>query len=134
MYSSKLLHNNYVNILFDLINEFGEAEGNDELLPENFHHYVNIADSFLTTFKDVIEKLESDKFGPISYVLPGLVMLKASAEQFRESYPELFATFEGSNILHVDIILSVPEKKEIYYLHHFSILEYIIQHFSLKMK
>ena len=72
---------------------------------------INSTDSFLTTFKDVIEKLKSDKFGSISYVLPGLVMLKASAEQFRESYPELFATFEGSYILHVDIILSVPDKK-----------------------
>ena len=37
-------------------------------------------------------------------------MLKFAAEQFRETYPELFAAFDGSCIKHIDPILMNPDK------------------------
>lgn len=43
--------------------------------------YVESTNSLLQTFKSVIEKLVSDKYGSLSNVLPGSKMLQPSAEQ-----------------------------------------------------
>ena len=94
-----------INIMIEDINQFGTDNGYGILLPEEYKPYVESADSLLQTFKSVIEKLESDKFGTLSFVLPGIRMLQASAEQIREIYPELYATFDGSYIRHIDPIL-----------------------------
>lgn len=103
---------NTVHVMFDLINQYGEDTGHGELLPDSYRHYIECANSLLTTFKSVIKKLESDRFGSISFVLPGLKMLQHAAEQVRFSYPELFAAFDGSFIKHVDPILNHFDKKK----------------------
>lgn len=100
-----------IYIMFDDINQFGIDNNYGLLLPEEYKPYVESANSLLQTFKSVIEKLESDKFGSLSYVLPGIKMLQASAEQIRETYPELYVAFDGSFILHINPILLNPKKK-----------------------
>lgn len=99
-----------VSDLFDLINKFGEDELNEELLPESYRVFIDITSSFLSSIKSVLDKFESDQFGCISYILPGLQLIKISAEQFHDAYPELYAAFDGSYMRHIDPILKNPDK------------------------